>query len=395
MIRTTKSALAATLLTLAAFALSANAVPPLATTIATDFNVNYENFGYIFMLQFVCFAFASVTGGWASEKFGITHRQLVAFGVLSVGIVLAVGAKLSNFQMFIAWAVPLGFLGGLVETFSSIMICRFETSNSSKLMNLSQVFYCVGAILGASLVGFMLSYHIPWPKILLTLAAMIFSIGVFFVLATRRLDGSLRTVPDDHSKIEPQEKHSQNRPLYKDLLFYYLAGSLFLYVCAECSAVCWISAYFEKHFNLPTGSAAQRLSLFWTGMIAGRMLTLTLPHRWTLWPAVLIGAFGMMAGNAILSLNLSVTVASSLVLIGSLAGGPIWPIIVTISQKSRNHTRFTSCVIGSGALGAAAGPFVSSLIIRHLGTSALFPALTIMGLLLLFFLLLAKNNINK
>jgi fucose permease len=391
MVRTTKTALAATFLTLSAFALSANAIPPLATTIAGDFGVSYVNFGYIFMLQFVFFALASVTGGWAAGKFGITHRQLVVFGVLSVGLILGLGAGLQNFPMFVVWAIPLGFVSGLVETFSSIMICRFGGTESSKMMNLSQVFYCVGAIFGASLVGVMLGYHLSWQQVLITLGVLIFSIGVFFVYGTRHVDGSMRTAAGDG---EPQTEDN-SIPLYKDILFYYLAGSLFLYVCAECSAACWISAYFEEHLGLQASSAAQRLSLFWTGMITGRLLTLTLPRRWTLWPAAMVGGFGMMAGNALLGLGLPVMASSVIVLLGSVAGGPLWPVIVTISQKSRNHTQFTSCVIGAGAMGAAIGPFVSSQIIHYFGMNRFFPALAIMGALLLVALGLARNYINK
>jgi fucose permease len=387
--RKQKIGLLATFATLAAFALSSNAVPPLATTIAKDLGVSYVNFGYIFMLQFVCFALASVIGGWAASKFGIANRSLVIFGVLSVGLIQAAGSLLPSFGWFIAWAIPLGFMGGLVETFGSIMVCRFGGTQSSKLMNLAQVFFCLGAIFGPMLVGLMLGANLSWQIAFLTLGSAIFLIGIYFTVMTRNVREPQIEVAVDPTDAPPPP--AVRIPLYRDKLFYLLAASLFLYVCVECSAVCWVPAYFEEYLHLPASSAAQRLSLFWIGMIAGRLVTIVLPSRWTLWPALFVGAAGMMIANLLLSVPHSVAIASGLVMISALGAGPLWPVIVTLSQKFRQHAAFTSCVIGAGALGAAAGPFLSSVAIKVFGMKALFPTLTCGGVILLAVLFLARS----
>jgi fucose permease len=388
-----KIGLLATFTTLTAYALSMNAVPPLATTIARELHVNLANFGYIFMLQFVCFAIASIIGGWAASRFGISNRSLVIFGIFIVGAVLAAGAILPDFSWFIAWAAPLGFMGSLVETFGSIMICRFGGTESSKMMNLGQVFFCLGAIFAPMFVGFMLESHLSWQLAFVILGSAIFLIGIYFTLMTRNIQ---EPEPEESATDGDRSPAPAVRiPIYCDKLFYLFAGSLFLYVSVECSVICWVPAYFEEYLRLPAGSAAERLSFFWIGMIVSRLLIVVLPARWTLWPALFVGGTGMMFANFLLSFHHSVLIASALVILSSLGAGPLWPVILTLSQRIRNHAAFTSCVIAAGALGAAAGPFASSLMIKYWGMKAFFPTLAFVGLLFLSALTLAHLSTRK
>jgi len=344
------------------------------------------------MLQFVCFAVASITGGWAAQRFGISNRSLVIFGILGVGIILGLGAFLPNIQWFIAWAIPLGFLGGLVETFSSVMICKFNGPGSSKMLSLSQVFFCLGAIFAPFLVGRLLAADIAWPNAFLTLGGCIFAIGVFFTIMTRNLHEP-RKLTASESENDPVT--SQSIPMLRDPLFYCLFIGLFLYVSIEGSMVCWIAAYFEEFQKLSSSSAAGRLSIFWIGMVTGRTAILFLPSRWTLWPAVIVGAVGMTLATLLFCLRPSPITASVLTILCATAAGPLWPVIVTLGEKVRSSRTFTSCIISGGALGAALGPFLSSQVIRLWGMKALFPALTLCGLVLVSVLVLGRSRHRK
>ena len=50
-------------LTLTAFAISGNVIPPLITTIANEIAANYTSFGYIIMLQFLSLFIAGIVVG--------------------------------------------------------------------------------------------------------------------------------------------------------------------------------------------------------------------------------------------------------------------------------------------------------------------------------------------
>src|SRR3990167_2451279 len=152
-------------LTLTAFAVSAGVIPPLITTISDKMAVNYASFGSIIMFQFFSFFLAGIIGGWISERYSVNSRSFVLIGLLIVGLTLLAGSTLTTLRWFIIWAIPLGFGGGLIETFGSIAVSEHEKPNSSKLLNMSQVFFCIGAISAPQIVAFMLYIRIAWQYI--------------------------------------------------------------------------------------------------------------------------------------------------------------------------------------------------------------------------------------
>ena len=356
---------------------------------AGGFNISDDVFGYIFTLQYICFALASLSGGYVQHQFGFPNHTLVVVGVFGMALLLIIGSGLSSFGWVLVWIIPLGFAGGLTEIFSSIMVTEFEDGDSSKLINLSQVFYCAGAILAPQLVAILMDLRISWRIAFLLFGTFVIVIGCFFGLINRHvstpvhpISPSILDVPQDGSNIS----------LHRDTIFYCMAILLFLYVVIEISSASWIAAYFEKRFILPVSAAARRLSLFWTGLIIGRTFMVILPARFTLWPGLIGGTLGMIIGNTLLSLSSSPGAATVAVFIYGIAAGPVWPVAVMLSQRLRHSNRFTSGVIGAGGLGAAIGPLLGSYIIRSFGLAWFFPLLAIGSVVLFSITLLTKHR---
>jgi fucose permease len=391
-----KLAMTASFLTLTAFALSVNCVPPLATTIAEDFEVNYSNFGFIFMAQFLFFTAASFIGGWTISRFSVKERTLVCIGIIFSAIALGLGAILQNLGGFIVWAIPVGFFGGLVETFCSIMLCKMSSGQSSKIMNLSQSFYSLGAIIVPFLIACLLFYNIHWRYAFLIIGLTILLIGILFIISTRQFKFETPITEEPNANAsEKTNPQPVSIPPFKDPLLYFLCAGMFLYVAVEGSTICWMSAYFEKHLHLSAPNSASQLGLFWIGVIVGRLGILILPKKLTLWPALIVGAIGMLMTYLMISFTQTPYLASVGVVLCGIASGPLWPTIVSLSQSIRKNSTFTSLVIGAGSLGAAIGPFLSSKIITVFDMSKLFPALAIGSFLLLISIWKAKSISQK
>lgn len=384
-----KLALFAIFLTITGFALSASAVPPLVTTIAKQINVPYESFGYVFMIQYLCFTLAALIGGAVKERFGFAIHKLITVGVFGAAAVLMLGNFLQGFWWFVVWIIPLGFCDGLIETFASIMVAEYEENNSSKLISLSQMFYCIGAILGPGAMVLLLRNEISWRVVFVILGASVLAIGIFFEAVNKKKGIHSATMKTGAVK---KGTNQAGVAWHRDLLFYLTAISIFLYVSIENCVGSWVAAYFEKRFGLPASSAAWRLSVFWGGIIIGRGLMVVLPARMTLWPALICAGAGMAFANVFLSFNFSPMLATGAVLLCGIACGPVWPITVMVSQNLRNSTRFTSSVIGAGAVGAAAGPLMGSYIIQYLGLSLLFPILAAGSVVLFFSILFVQRK---
>lgn len=375
------------MLVLTAFAISTNAIPPLTTTISAELGVPYEQFGYLFMVQFILFSIASFIGGWLSARFHFSLRTLILLGFFIVTVCLFTGSLLTSFAIFIFWIIPYGFSGGLLEPFSTILAARFDQPGSSKIVNLTQVFFCVGAVIAPQIVSMMLKRGVPWRIMFLLFGGFLFLFGILFILLYRP------TEQGGNWKRGEQRPASVSIPIgdfLRDPLFVLLSAAIFLYVAAESSVIIWIAPYFEKFLGFSAADSAWRIGVYWGGLLIGRLLVSFSPPRYSMWQPFLLGGAGMLVGTFILAFHLSAVWTTALVAVVGLFSGPVWPCIVSISNHTRDNTQFTSGVLGIGALGVALGPFLSSLIIRFLGIGLLFYGICFMSLLLVIISVLIR-----
>jgi len=375
-----KTALFAVLLTLTAYAVSVSAISPLMTTIARDFNAPFTDFGFVYMLLFFSFAVASLAGGKAAQRLGLSIRFLVICGIFGAGTLLAFAGLLPAMIWFCAWIIPFGFAGGMTETFGTIMLVEFGKADSSKLLNLSQVFFCAGTVGTPYLVSLLLAN------------AVVLFIGLVFTLLTRRIASGEGRPAAETKTAEPPPDGSESPGLLNDGLFWLLLVALFIYVTVECAAAVWIPPYFEKYLLVSKVSAAWRPAVFWLGVGLGRGLMVILPTRWTLWPALVSAVTAMIAAAALLSGRWSPEVTTYCMMLFGFAAGPVWPIIVSISHHARKSSVFTSGVIAAGAAGAGVGPWLSSLILKYMSWKWFFPILTVGCVALLAVICTARKH---
>ena len=377
-----------TFLAFIAFGVSFSVIPPLITTIADEMAVNYARFGFfILMFQAASFFLAAVIGGWICERYSINCRTLVVVGLLIVGLTLLLGSALTRMTWFIIWAIPLGFGGGLIETFASVLVAQKDKAHSSKLMNLSQVYFCIGAISASPIVAAMLYLGITWQYIFILFGLFIlFILCVFYFLTG---EGSEDAV---HSA---QKANEFSTPLLKDSLFFLLAAVLLIYVTFESVIACWVSVYFEKRLSVPKPSAALRLSIYWIGLVVGRLTIIVVPHRFTLWPAMFTGILIMCIGAVLASLTLSPLWATVFVFLSGFGAGPLWPTAVAICHSARQRPKFTSYVIAAGAFGILLGSGLGSVIFRYLDSSLFFPSVALGSIILLVLSFLSYQKYSK
>lgn len=364
-----------------------NAVPPLMTTISKSLSADFQNFGLVIIVQFFSFFTAAFFGGLLCEKIAIDSRKLTIAGLIIVSLTMFFGIYIKSFTGFIFWAIPLGVGGGLLETFASIMIAQYEKPKSSKLMNLSQIFFCVGAITAPQIVSLALYLGFLWKSIFILFSIIIALITVFFALFAKR--------NPDFVKSSSIIVHSQNLSIFRDKLFYLLSLLMFVYVMLESSCFCWISVYFEKALVCPEHISPLSLSVFWFGLIIGRLTVVLLPEKFSFWYAIFGGVILMLISSLLLSFISSIFVVAILLFFIGLGAGPIWPTTVAICHYARNNTSFTSYIIAVGSLGVAFGAWLGMAVVRYLGFGWFFPVITIGCSMLLLAAVLTRAKYFK
>jgi fucose permease len=370
--------LSGSFIALLGFAVSANTIPPLISTIGRDLNQPFGLFGVLISIQYTFFALASFTGGFLEVRIRRGNLKLVLAGLFLLGAALFAASGFRSINLFLLWAIPFGFAGGLVETFSSVIISNHSSSDSSKLLVLSQVFYCLGAFLAPQAVAVLLNHNWQWQSIFQIISCFIVITAVAFIILTQRKSAALPGVSDERlAGVEEQ------RPFGFDIMFFLTAFLLFLYVVAELISICWIPLFFETRFSLNPAASAWRSALLWTGFIAGRVFVLVLPGKWTMKPAAFASATGMLIVCWLIHLSDAPIIAAVFVFMFGFFAGPLWPVIVMLARKAGNNDTFTSGVIGIGALGAALGPSLGSIIIKNFSIENIFLFVSFICLLML------------
>ncbi len=349
--------LLALFVTITAFAVSANAVAPLISTLAGRLGIPASAFGLFIALQYVAFAAASFLGGFLKARLRWTnyHLMAVGLGLITLALLLA-PAVLRSTVAVIAWIIPLGLAGGAVETFASVEISALSPHGGSKNLNVSQAFYSIGAFAAPQIVFLALGAGLGWEGTFIVFGAFALGIGLFFVLHSR---GKFRPGGREAGPHAAATATGRRGGVFGSLLVL-----MFVYVILESLTAAWLSYVFEITYRLTARDAALALATFWVAVTLGRFAVVLLPDRWTLWPALLACSAALLVLAVFLSAFGPLAARFALVFLLGVAAGPMWPVIVMTTAVSCRSERLTAAVIGAGALGSAVGPSLGSLLLR-------------------------------
>lgn len=346
-------------LALAAFAISANTVPPLISTMVETTGIKAPNFGFFIFIQYVAFSVIAFTGSSLKNKLGLSNYFVVTIGLMAITTSLTLGGVLLNsYLAILIWVIPLGLSGGAVEVFASVELSNLSDVNSSKNLCMSQVFYSLGAFTAPQMVYFCFDFGIKWESIFFVFSLLSFLVLLFFLWANRyRL------------KIEPVSNKSKQqtevifpKPENGQYLFIIFLLIMTCYVIIESLSAAWLAYTFEQKFQLTTKEAALVLASFWGGMILSRLIIVMLPTRLTLWPALLVSTVLLLLATTIILLTPGYTASFVAVAIMGISAGPIWPVVVMMSSSIFRSEKKTAGIIGMGALGFAMGPLIGAFI---------------------------------
>ena len=173
-----------------------------------------------------------------------------------------------------------------------------------------------------------------------------------------------------------------------------LGGVMLLYVGAETGLGAWLFTYLRRAGGLEEAVASWSVSLFWVGLVGGRMLGARLAGRLTTGAMTLaalalatVGLAGLAFGPAWLALQLP---AAVLVGVGL---GPIYPNVIAVGAAlfPRRVSTMTSRLITFASVGGIAGPWVVGRALVLGGPRQAMAVLCAMGLGMLAFFWLAER----
>ena len=289
--------------------------------------------------------------------------------LLGAALAMTVGVVIIAFSRHIA---PMGFgiflIGAgscTLEGLLSAKITDEDPQNAEKLMNYSQIFFCVGAVVGPLLVLAVRRLGGAWHVNLYVIALLL-----LFVIAF------LRQLPAEKkiAQVKSGSRKAFSFALLKDGRFLLFFFAMMLYVGAEGGTAFFIIGYFNEVDLVGIGEIS--LSLFWGSMILGRWLAGTL-YRYADKIMLISLGFSIVISVLLQWMQPSMGTAVLFFLLG-LGMSAIWPLLMASCTRIFRHTSGTAggLMMASGALGGMLMPMLVGWLSGDGGVRGAFVAVT-------------------
>ena len=371
------------LLSMVLFATTSNVVFGSLGRVSESFGVPSELFSATVSVQFLGFFVTCLFLGILSDRFGKKQMLIgscVAACLGALGWILApsllepLSTLLENRgidygrETLAVVCVSLGALllgagGGVMESMGAAILTDLHPTRSKFYMNVSQVAYCVGAILPTVAIGKLYPLGVSWK-------------WAFGATSAGSLVMVLLCIPLCLPKMsQGRAGHGSFKSTLRVIPSVAVPSiCCFCYVFPEMATATFLGIYLKNHLHAPEAMSIYCLPMFWSAVVIGRMVCAYLPQRQRY--EYVISALLLMAG-IVAALQLFVTSWQQsmvlFVLIG-LAFSGTWPMIVSLASTRNLEDSGTAAgiTISTGSLGCILNPIVLGPLFHSGNTKAVF-----------------------
>jgi fucose permease len=229
-----------------------------------------DGFGWSYVSTGIVMSAAALGGFLSTLACGVLLKRampkiLLACGLAAIALGLALFGRspLAWVNAFVNFMIGAG--SGFSEVITNSSVVRMEKPGESRLMNFMHASFCVGAALGPVAVGFLTAARVPFAAVFAgagAFQALIIGLILLQAFPAMGADGAEKNGSPGKSGIEAPWR----RPL-----FWALVGAMLLYVGVELTYGGWIAEFSARHRFFGSSTAALSVSVFWIGLLAGRL----------------------------------------------------------------------------------------------------------------------------
>lgn len=330
---------------------------PFLPQISRTLNESLDRTGLILTAIAAGYLVALPAGGEIGHRRGPHFLLFLALFLDAVGFLgLAVASSLPESM---AAAVAIGFAQCGIDVAVNALVAELNRHRLAAALNYLHMMFGVGATLGPAIDGFAMEYHIGY--------------GATFIggaIVTALVAAAVLLTPPVELPPAIAEKQTL-RALLAHPLIWAVAAILFLYVGAEVGMGAWLYTYLRRaSVPLGAGVASAAVSVYWAGLIGGRLLGGALAHRISPRRLAIIGSAASAIGLITLMFSPAIVAFPIVALIG-LGFGPTFPNMIAIGAERfpSRVASMTSIVAGGGALGGAVLPWAMGVVLVVSGRS--------------------------
>ena len=289
------------------------------------FEVSLSEIGFLMTIQ--CFGgiLALFLGSRFAEKVKKSLIIPIAFGALGLGL-LTVGNSPSFIVLQSAFFIT-GFFIRITDIFLNAFVGQIHQEKSGIYINRLHMFFSIGAFTGPFYSGMLIKLDFHWQQIYSI-------IGILFVVSA--LLGYWFILP--MGRIQQTQKPQNRVPLnfleiIQDPKIWILGVTLLFYSFHQLSVTVWLPYYMEDSLGASKEMANLAISLFWFGIILGRLFVSIIVKNQD--PAVLL-SLGAFVGAVLLVVGIyfrDIFLTTCAYFLVGLLTGAVIPLAFTICYK--------------------------------------------------------------
>jgi len=354
---------------------------PILLDMGNYFNTSPEKMNII-----ITFFIIGVVSGFAANFFLNKHLKgntlMIWAHVLVlpalVGLILATSLSLFYILYFIS-----AFFIGIIFLNANISIFEGKVKNKDSIVNLGHSFFALGALTSPFFSSAIVSRQINWKFIYLAV--------IFFVLISLIFNIYKNKKSDISRGLETENKTFYTKELFQNKnKFIYMIMTIilqFFYVMSEVTIFSWAPTFFriEKLFNIYEASLV--VSLFWAGILAGRLLVSFLSYKFRAGILLISLSIISIAGLFLIIFPVSRGINFIGATITGLGFSGIPPLLISSAGRIFSTAKDLALTIffSIGTVGASFIPFI----IRALAGHNLFLSMIIAIILMVIVAILA------
>jgi fucose permease len=337
------------------FGISMTVVGATLPRILADFSWGYGGAGIVMAAGSIAYFVASYIAGKLIGPIGPKISLAIGGVLITIGLALFAATPSLALNALLYAAIGLG--QGFIETNVNYAVVRLD--KDGRALNLMHAAFSIGAVAGPFLIGFLMTAGLPW-TIVYRAMAVLFVLIIAAVLAL-----PFKDLPQGAAAGGAGARARGSA---------YVLGfvALFLYVGVELGISNWIAELFVRVFGSSEKVGSFMVSLFWLGLLAGRVgIPLAFPRAMpertlALLSASLAVSAGLLAGCGFAG-PAALPLAVAATTLAGLSCSAIYPIAITL--VGRAYPEAQGEAIGFAATGGGVGSFLFVFLMSRIAKS--------------------------
>lgn len=286
---------------------------------------DYRTLSWLFVSSAVGYTLGYFVANRLVDRAGAGRLLFLAIGVFGLGYLLM--AITHSLDLWLPITACIGFFGALIDVASSRAITALYQPTPVRALNLLNVFFGLGAILGPLLMAVALNHALG-------------TAPVFGFLTLLSVAGLVMLRGSESTALSADEsRHIDGFRAWRTPWVWRMGLATFLYIAAEIGFGSWISAFAHREAHVSVAVAALFPMAFWGGLMVTRVLASLPGKRLTLFSVLTLGSL-CGAGASVLAMVMSHQ-AGWLMTAAFLVGasfGPSFPGLLALASE-RGPTR--------------------------------------------------------